>query len=366
MNTLNRRSFLGTVAAGSLAAGCRSPQGVGGAAALAPPPQGKRARLATVCQVGRMRKSVAETLPLVMELCDRALAQKPDLVCLPENFATASMGKAPPRERAEAFDGPTLTAVAQRAQQHRCYIVCPVMRLEGGRLFNSAVLFDRAGQVLGLYNKACPVTTSADYTSFEDGVTPGTPDIPVFDLDFGRVGIQICYDLGFPENWDLLRRKGAQLVLWPSAYDGGTPLWSYAYLHHYYILTSVRGGQSRLVDPCGAVLAETQPNDGVIVREVNLDYLVAHLDWNRSIPDKIKAQYGDRVDVRRPNLGSSHFLVEPVDPALTVRALQQEFGFESTFQYHERHRVAWAALRAGRQPQPQTALHGRRPQWGAF
>lgn len=366
MNTINRRYFLGAMAAGSLAAGCRTPQGAIAAVAITPPPQGRRARIATVCQAGRMRKSIAESLPLVMELCDRALTQQPDLVCLPENFATANMGKVPVCERAEAFNGPTLSAAAQRAKQHRCYIVCPVLRERDGKLFNSAVLFDRAGAVQGIYDKACPVTTSADYTVFEDGVTPGTPDIPVFDLDFGRVGIQICYDLGFPENWALLRKKGAQLVLWPSAYDGGTPLWSYAWLHHYYILSSVRSGQSRLVDPCGAVLAETQPNDAVIVHDINLDYVVSHLDWNRSIPDKIKAKYGDRVAVRRPNPGSGHFLVEPVDPFITTGALQAEFGFESSCQYHERHRQAYAAIRAGQKPQPQVALHGTRPEWGTF
>ncbi|MCX7005842.1 MAG: carbon-nitrogen hydrolase family protein [Kiritimatiellaeota bacterium] len=366
MDKINRRNFISALAAGSLAAGCRTPQGASEAAGCSPPPQGRRARIASVCQVGSVRKSIAETLPLMMELCDRALAQKPDLVCLPENFATAALGKASLRERAEAFDGPTLTAAAQRAKQHRCYIVCPVLREEGGKLLNSAVILDRAGAVCGIYNKSHPVTTSPDYTVFEDGVMPVTTDIPVFDLDFGRVGIQICYDMGFPENWELLRKKGAQLVLWPSAYDGGASLWTYSFLHRYYIMSSVRSGQSRLVDPCGAVLAETQPNDGVIVRDINLDYIVSHLDWNRSIPDKIKAKYGDRVDVRRPNLGCSHFIVAPVDPAITVRALQQEFGFESSFQYHQRHREAHTALRAGRQPPPQVALHGNRPEWGKF
>ena len=366
MDNMNRRNFLGAVAAGSLAAGCHTPPPTDGAAAVTPSPQGRRARVATVCQAGRMRQTIAESLALLLELCDRALAQQPDLVCLPENFATANMGKAAVRDRAEAFNGPTLSAAAQRAKQHRCYIVCPVLREREGQLLNSAVLFDRAGAVLGIYDKASPVTTAADYTVFEDGVTPGTPDIPVFDLDFGRVGIQICYDMGFPEHWELLHQKGAQLVLWPSAYDGGTSLWTYAFLHHYYILSAVRSGQSRLVDPCGAVLAETQPNAAVIVRDINLDYVVAHLDWNRSIPDKIKAKYGDRVDVRRANSGCGHFLVEPVDPALTVRALQAEFGFESSFQYHERHRRAYAALRAGRKPPPQLALHGNRPEWGTF
>jgi hypothetical protein len=233
-------------------------------------------------------------------------------------------------------------------------------------VFNSAVIFDRNGDKVGVYEKSCPVTTSPDYTEVENGITPGTTDIPVFDLDFGRVGVQICYDINFPENWELLRNKGARLVLWPSAYDGGTPLWTYAWLHHYYVLTSVRTEQSRLIDPCGAILAETSKDAPYIVRDINLDFIVSHLDWNRSIPDKIKAKYGDRVDVRRPNLGSSHFIVEPVDPSITVAALQQEFGFESAFEYTERHRRAYADLRAGRTPAPQAARHGVRPEWGTF
>lgn len=301
-----------------------------------------------------------------MEVVDKALAQKPDLVCLPEHFATAGMGGKSAAEKVEALNGKTLTAVSERAKKNNCHFVCPSLLERGGKIFNSAVVIDRAGKIVGVYDKACPVTTSYDYTVVEDGVTPGSPDIPVFDLDIGRIGIQICYDIGFAENWELLRRKGARLVLWPSAYDGGTPLWTYAYQHHFYVVSSVRSGQSRIVDPCGAVLDETQKDAPFVMREVNLDFVVSHLDWNTSIPDKIKAKYGDRVDVRRPNLGSSHFIVEPRDPAVTTLALQQEFGFESSFEYHDRHRAVYAELRAGRKPAPQAARHGNRPEWGKF
>ena len=200
----------------------------------------------------------------------------------------------------------------------------------------------------------------------EDGVTPGSPDLPVFDLDIGRIGIQICYDIGFPENWELLRKKGARLVLWPAAYDGGFPLRAHAYTHHFYVVTAVRSGQSRIVDPCGEILAETAQDAPFVVRDLNLDFIVSHLDFNVSIPDQIKAKYGDRVDVRRHDPGCSHFIVEPVDPAITTRMLQEEFGFESSREYHDRHRAIYADARAAKPLAPQAARHGARPQWGKF
>lgn len=362
MSQINRRSFFKTAAAGALLAGAPARAET---PALPPPPAGRRARIASVCQLGLMRKTIDESLKLMLEVADQALAEKPDLLCLPENFATAAMpGNA--HEKVEALNGSTISAAAERARKHRCNIVCPSYTLRDGHVFNTATILDRDGKIVGAYDKACPVTTSYDYTLLENGVTPGTPDIPVFDLDIGRIGVQICYDIGFPENWDLLRKKGAQLVLWPSAYDGGTPLWTYAYLHHYYVMSSVRSGQSRIIDPLGAILAETKDETRFIIRDINLDNIVSHLDWNTSIPDKIKTKYGDRVDVRRANPGSSHFIVEPIDPAITVAALQKEFGFESSFQYHDRHRAIYAGARTGKNLPAQTALHGNRPQWGKF
>ncbi len=92
--------------------------------------------------------------------------------------------------------------------------------------------------------------------------------------------------------------RKARMVLWPSAYDGGFPLWAYAYIHHYWVVSSTRAGHSRIIDPCGAVLHQTDSSTSVISRNVNLDYLVYHWDWNGKIADQIRAKYGDRVAVR--------------------------------------------------------------------
>jgi len=364
-----RREFLKNSIAASLGAAslAAAPATPGPARPAADGPPGRKARIATVCHGGVFHPSIAENRDYMMGLLDRACALQPDLVCLPETFTTVGTSKSLPRmEKSESVPGPTTDAAARRAKRHRCYVVCPLATFRHGRHFNSAVLLDRDGQIAGIYDKACPVISAPDYTDLEDGLTPGPAEIPIFDLDFGRVAIQICFDLGFPENWEQVRQKGARLVLWPSAYDGGFPLRAFASLHRYYVITSVRFGQSRVIDPCGEILLETGRDNPVICRDVNLDYVVAHTDYHRSIPDKIRAAYGDRVSVRATSQGSNHFIVEPMDPALTCRRLQEEFGFESTFQYHDRHRAIHPLLRAGQPAPPQIALHGNRSKNAKF
>ena len=321
---------------------------------------GKKARIATVCQGGHFFNSVEANRKYVMSLLDLALKQSPDLVCLPETFTAASVTK-PLEDIAEAVPGPTTEVVTKRAREHGCYIICPILTKRAGKIWNSAVLIDRKGDVMGFYDKVHPVTSSSDYTVFENGVTPGA-EAPVFDLDFGRIGIQICFDIGFPETWKKLSENGVKMVFWSSAYNGGFPLQVYAYLYHYYVVSSVGTEKSRIIDPCGVILAETDKNMSVISRDVNLDFVVSHYDFNYSIPDRIINAYPNRVEVQS-HIDEGHFLVEPTDDTLTTERLQKEFGFESTFQYHQRHREAYQHILQGKKPVPQKAAHGERPMY---
>ena len=318
------------------------------------------ARIATVCQGRRFYPTIEGNREHVLGLLDLALRQGPDLVCLPETFTTVSVPSEDVTEIAEPVPGPTTDAVAERARAQGCYVICPIKNQRDGTIWNSAIVIDRQGEILGIYDKAQPVTTSDDYTVFEGGVQPGPADVPVFDLDFGRIGIQICYDAGFPETWQRLADKGAAMVFWPSAYNGGFPLQVYAYLHHYYVVSSVRTDISRIADPLGQILHRTDERHNVIYRDINLDYCVCHYDFNHSIGDEIMAAYGARVEIRSDR-DSGHFLVEPRVDTLTIADLQREFGFEPTAQYHQRHRDAYAQLRAGRAAPAQQAAHSSRP-----
>lgn len=321
-----------------------------------------RARIVTIAQNGRLHRTAEENRAYLMSLLQTALSEKPDLVCLPEDFPNAGCGTVPAKD-SEPLDGPTIAMFAAAAKQQNCYVVVPLHTRQEGRLYNSAVILGRDGGIVGVYNKRCPVTTSPDYTVLEDGLRPGET-LPVFDLDFGRIGIQICFDIGFPENWQKLADQGARLVLWPSAYEGGFPLRVYAFLHHYWVVSSTRTGVSRIIDPCAEVLAETGADSPIAVRDINLDYIVAHWDFNFGIPDRVKERYGSKVAVRAWDSGSAHMIVEPVDPAISTARIAEELGLESCFEYHNRHRAAYRRALAGKPLQPQKARHGKRPQYG--
>lgn len=321
----------------------------------------KRARIATVCQSGNFHPTVAENNAEILKRLDLALNQNPDLVCLPESFGAASVPKETVAELAESIPGPTTDLFAKRAREYHCYILCPVFNQRDGHYWNSVVILARSGNILGIYDKIHPVTSTSNYTQFEQGITPGS-NAQVFDLDFGCIGIQICFDIHFPDSWAELSSKGARMVFWSSAYNGGYPLQVYAGLHHYYVISSVSAEKSRIIDPCGTILAETDYQTNVIVRDINLDFAVCHYDFNYSIPDRILAAYPGQVEIRA-HWDAGHFLVEPLDPGLTITHMQEELGFIDIKEYAARHQDAYDALWAGNPPLPQLAAHGERPMY---
>ena len=165
-------------------------------------------------------------LEKMVDVIDREAARGIDLVVLPETWTG--------HDAPETLEGKTITTVAVLARKHNAYIVCPLDRKEGNRRYNSAVLIDRKGRVAGVYDKVFP------YWSEFDLVPPVDigGKVPVFEADFGRLGIAICFDVNFPEVWQALADHGAELVVWPSAYSAGSSLQAHAINHHYYIVTS--------------------------------------------------------------------------------------------------------------------------------
>ncbi len=321
----------------------------------------RKARVATTCLGTRRPRSVEHAREYGLELLDLACTTDPDIVCLPENFSTFSV-VAPLSEKAEPVPGPTIDACARRAREHRTYVVCPLTNRRGGCYYNSAVIIDREGDIVGIYDKVQPVTSSADFTEIEHGMTPGR-ESPVFQLDFGAVGVQICFDLGYPRTWAELAERGAELVFWPSAYNGGFPLRMFAYLHKYYVVSSVRQQHSRIINPLGEVLECTDRRAQVVSRRIDLDYIVCHYDFHGTIPRDLVDEYGAGVGIRTSD-EESHFLVQSDSDEVALAEMIDRFGLESADDYHARHLAAYEAILEGRRPEPQQSPYEHRVQYG--
>ncbi len=109
---------------------------------------------------------------------------------------------------AERPDGPLAERLARFANARSAYVVAGLLTLRDGKVFNSAVLFNRAGQIAGIYDKV-------HLTLGEAGITPGG-SYPVFATDMGNLGLLICWDLQFPEAARESALGGADLIACPT------------------------------------------------------------------------------------------------------------------------------------------------------
>jgi beta-ureidopropionase len=314
--------------------------------------------VSSVALRGGGRPTVRENTEAARHWLEAAGGLCPDIVCLPEAFATVGVPYCGVGEVAQPVPGPITDMAADIARHRAMYVICPVQELRDGRVYNSAVLLDRGGQIAGIYEKIHPVTSSADYTELEHGVTPGA-EATVFETDFGRIGILICFDINWPAEWAELNRRGAEIVFWPSAYNGGFPLQAYAFRHGYYVVSST-WSISRVIDVTGHILAETGRLHPLVSAEIDLEKQVLHADFNALQVEALRARYGRavRVDLYHDE---ALMTIESRQEGLGVAQIMAEMGLEPLSEYLERNERAQAALRAGRAPDPQlTPYVGRR------
>jgi len=253
---------------------------------------------------------------------------RPDLLCLPELFSTMWVQEQKPlREIAEDEKVPGKVAgrIAAFAKKKNCYVVCPLVTTKNGNFYNSSLLIDRKGSIAGVYHKMHPVKTeifpNQEYQG--GGIIPGATDQPVIETDFGKVGMQICYDANWPQGWENLKKKGADIILFPSAFPGGRMLNYYALKNNIYIISSA-GINARIIDISGNDLDSTSDFVRYAWAAINLEKVVV-TTWptNGVLPDLFR-KYGDRLGVKVWD-STDVMTIESRDPDLKVMDVLKEF-----------------------------------------
>lgn len=268
-------------------------------------------------------------LQTALSLLDEAATVRPDLVCLPETLLIVGVPRDHRRSLVESIPGPAFDAIAERARRHGTYVVAGLTELRGERVFNTAVLIDRCGHLVGRYDKIQPT----DY-EVAAGITPGA-GLPVFGTDFGKLGIQVCYDIGWPAGWDKLGGSGAELVVWPSAYDGGFPLQAYAWRNQYYVVSSVWTHFGRVIDITGRILAQTSRQTRLVAQQIDLEKTLFHTDYNLGKLSQIREQLGRNVEIVQYS-DENYFTLESHDPEWPVPRIARAWEMETFREYHAR------------------------------
>jgi predicted amidohydrolase len=165
----------------------------------------------------------------------------------------------------ESVPGRTTAFLGAIARKYRLYIVAGILERSGDTVFNTAVLLDRSGNLAGKYRKV-----SLPQEEIDGGITPGN-SFPVFETDFGTIGLMICWDVTFPEPARSLAQKGAEIIFMP-IWGGDLNLTkARAIENQVYLVSSTYDMITAVFDQEGKVMKEATNDDPVIVADIDLN-----------------------------------------------------------------------------------------------
>ena len=240
--------------------------------------RGDRTRIALGLIANLPDYTVDANLREICCLAERAGRMKCDLFATEEAALTLFTGGASVR-----VPGAETRKVAALARKHRMYIVLGLHeRRDRTTRHNSQVIFDRRGRIVGVYRKV--QLTNGEIAG---GCVPGD-EIPLYDTDFGRLGIVICYDSQFPEVSRAMAVKGADIILFPHVGGAvGDDLVGRSIAYENTIWTATVGRTYCCIcDPRGRTVAETRRTDDLLVvdcavrrRMLSTNPVTGILDW---------------------------------------------------------------------------------------
>jgi predicted amidohydrolase len=257
------------------------------------------------CLLGQPRANLAKIISLIRTAAERdaKLVMFPE--CALTGYAYESLEEAVPFT--EPIDGPSSNAIAEACRETSAYAIVGFIEADGSNYYNAAMLVGPEG-VIGNYRK-----THLPFIGIDRFLTPGDRAYQVFDLPFGKVGINICYDISFPEPARALKLMGAELIAlitnWPTAAWRSPEFVANTRAlenHLYYAATDRIGtergwdfiGRSKVVDCNGDTLAEAGAKDEELL-VVEVDFQEANNNRIVNVPGSYEV---DRLNDRRPEL----------------------------------------------------------------
>lgn len=247
-----------------------------------------------------------------------------DIALFPENSLNPRRGGSA-KERSVLLDASLRERLGAMARTEGTWLaVCFNLREEADpeTVFNATVLMDRTGQIAGIYRKVFCVADPGG-ASVEGGKRPGT-EFPVFQTDFGKIALMICFDMGFDDIVEAYAREGAEIILWSTMSPQTFLPRLYARRFGCYFVSATPRDNASLIDPLGEVIAQTHV-EGVVTAEVDLDYRIVH--WQPGLREggALTERFGDRVGGRY--LKSEDFgIFWSNDTALSIGQMLDESG----------------------------------------
>lgn len=234
-------------------------------------------------------------LATALQRVEEAAAAGVELVAFPEVFLFIG-GKQGKLENAQSVDGEVVGRFREAARRHGMAILLGSIHERipdnGEKVHNTSIWIDAQGEIAATYRKLKLFDVDLPEVKIResDTIVPGDALPPVFETPFGQVGLTICFDLRYPELYQHLRAKGAEIVFVPSSFTAptGAAHWdtllrARAVENQVFIAAPAQWGvhnpkftsfgHTALVDPWGSTTALAPNRPGMIVGEIDLDYM---------------------------------------------------------------------------------------------
>jgi predicted amidohydrolase len=217
----------------------------------------------------RRTSSAAESVSRFIDIVEKTAPAKTDVILLPEGITVVGNGKKY-ADVAETIPGVTTKTLGDLARKRNTYVAAGIYEREGPVIYNTAVLLDRKGNLAGKYRKVY-----LPREEIEAGITAGS-DYPVFDTDFGKVGLMICWDVQYADPARALALKGAELILLPIWGGNMTLTRARAIENSVFIALSGYDIATSIIDRKGESIASAPGPDSAVVATIDLN---RRYDW---------------------------------------------------------------------------------------
>jgi predicted amidohydrolase len=225
-----------------------------------------------------------------------ASQQKVDLIIFPELITSGYELGVKFTQVAQVIPGPTVNLLGQRAQDLGVYIAFGMVAKERVEsiIYDAAILLGPDGELVGEYRKTH--LKGEERMAFREGFK-----IPVFDTEFGPIGMMLGWDLAFPEVARSLVLDGAELLCALGSWEKddidewNTLLKARAYENAVFVAGANRvgddvtlsfGGESMIVGPRGKIYAHLAGEETVVVAEKEKEKVEVKKDGDVAVAEK--------------------------------------------------------------------------------
>ncbi len=233
-------------------------------------------------QISLKPGEVGENLSRCLSVIEESQAAGVDLLVLPEcAFSGYILDEEQTRAAAVGAEGPELSILSRAVEAAGIHAVVGFLERDGSTLYNAAALMGPSGIVVSYRKRHIPFVGADRFVQAGQNVGPVVAGTPL-----GRVGLNICYDIRFPESARTVALAGADLIAQPTNW----PIEAVVVATHFpivratenrvFLVVANRGdsengvsfiGMSQIVSPSGDVVARAERGDTLLIADIDVE-----------------------------------------------------------------------------------------------